>query len=124
MIYSDIKGVNFMKRTLALLIGLFVLSWPAFGQFQVVELAHEVPLSEFVVPVTRNGNLTFRSCSDCKSFTVRMTPETRYIINDRDVDLREFRERVIPLGRSSTKYLTILHHLEKDTVSFISISIR
>lgn len=113
-----------MKLKIATVMALLTLSWPSFGQFQIVELAHEVPLSEFVVPVTRNGNLTFRSCGDCKSFTARMTPQTRYIINDQDVDLREFRERVIPLGRSADHYLTVLQHVQDNTVTFISIDIR
>ena len=113
-----------MKLKIATAMAMLTLSWPAIGQFQVVELAHEVPLSEFVVPVTRNGNLTFRSCADCKTFTSRMTPQTRYIVNDRDVELAEFRAQVLPLGRSADQYITILQHLEKNTITFISIDIR
>ena len=112
-----------MNLRFAALIALFVVSWPAAGQFQVVELAHEVPTSHFVPPVTRNGSITFRSCNDCQSFTVRMTPETRFIVNDRDVELKDFRSAVLSLGRSDKKYLTILHHLERNTVSSIFVNL-
>ena len=52
-----------------------------------------------------------------------MTPQTRFLINEQDVDLKEFRERVLALGRSDEHVLTVLQHVEKNTVTFISISI-
>jgi hypothetical protein len=112
-----------MRITAALLTAILYFQSSAFGQFTIVELAHEIPLTEFTVPVTRNGTLNFRQCSDCKQFSARMTPQTRFIVNDQDVDLKEFRERVLALGRSEEHVLTILQHVEKNTVTFISISI-
>ena len=112
-----------MKLKLATIVAFLICSWPAMGQFQVIELAHEVPLSQFTVPVTRNGILNFRSCDDCQSFSARLTPETRFIVNQRDVELREFRQQVMALGKPDDHYLTILQHVEKNTITFISISL-
>lgn len=102
---------------------LMLLCAAASAQFMTVELAHEVPLSGFVVPVTQNGSITFRGCQDCKSFTVQLTPRTRYLVNEQAVELQDFRQQVQRVRNRGERTLTILQHLETNTVTLISVQI-
>ena len=112
-----------MKIRITIATAFMLMCAAVSAQFMTVELAHEVSLSEFVVPVSQNGSLNFRACSDCKSFTARLTPRTRYIINNKDVELQEFRQRLGGVHNRDEHALTILQHLETNTVTYISISL-
>ena len=112
-----------MQIRITLATVLLMIAATAQAQFMTVELAHEVPLSEFVVPVTQNGNLNFRSCADCKSFSSRLTPSTRYIINAQDVELQEFRKRVTAARSGRERTLTVLQHLETNTITLVEIQL-
>lgn len=91
------------------------------AQFRTVQLAHEIPLSEFFAPVTQNGVLNYRACSECAALRSRLTVKTRYIINDQDVALPEFRARLVALREREDRILTVLQHLETNTVTLVSI---
>ena len=117
------NGVLPMKfRTLVAGL-LFSLALSANAQFQTMQLAHEVPLNQFVVPVTQNGTLNFRSCSDCQSFSSRLTPQTRFTVNGNAVQLSDFRNAVQNVRNKSTKTVTIVQHLDSNTITLISIAI-
>jgi hypothetical protein len=102
---------------------LVLLCTSVSAQFMTVELAHEVPLNEFVIPVTQNGTLNFRECSDCKSFSARLTPNTQYIINGNQVELSEFRKQVTAARSRSNRSVTVVQHLETNTVTSIETTI-
>jgi len=102
---------------------LILISVAAAAQFRTIELAHEVPLTEFVVPVTQNGTLTFRGCPDCEAFSSRLTPNTLYVINKQPVTLQEFRKQVTSVSDRNEYYLTVVQHLETNTVTKVSIKL-
>lgn len=102
---------------------LLLLCTSVSAQFVTVELAHEVPLTEFVVPVTQNGTLNFRECEGCTSYSARLTPSTIYIVNGNRVELAEFRTQVNAARSRENRSVTILQHLETNTVTSIRIKI-
>ncbi|MGI9204304.1 MAG: hypothetical protein ACR2Q3_09865 [Woeseiaceae bacterium] len=112
-----------IRITIATALALMLTNVSVVAQFRTIELAHEVPLTEFVVPVTQNGTLTFRGCPDCKSFSSRLTPNTLYIVNKQPVSLQEFRKQVTSVGDRSDYSLTVVQHLETNTVSKVSITL-
>lgn len=104
---------------------LALLAWsiPAAADFKTVSLASEVPLTEFNVPVTNNGVISYRECAECEIYRGRMTPATRFRVNGEHVELREFRERVLSVRDRATKTVVILRHLESQTITSISIGL-
>ena len=112
-----------MRIRITITAVLVLLCTSVSAQFMTVELAHEVPLSEFVVPVTQNGTLNFKQCADCKTFSARLTPSTRYVINDAQVELQEFRKQITAIRNRGNKTVTVLQHLETNTVTLIEIRI-
>jgi biopolymer transport protein ExbD len=113
-----------MKFFKSLTIGVLIcLSMPATAEFTTVTRAHEVALSEFRAPASNNGITAFKSCEDCKLITVRVTPETRYVLNDRSVQLKDFRAAISKVRSREDETVIVMHHLESDTVTAISITL-
>lgn len=110
--------MNRYKILLLALIAFFSLS--ANAEFTTIARAHEVALSDFSAPASPNGMAGFRSCADCKRMNVRVTPETRYVLNRRDVTLRQFRDALAAVTDRDAPTVVVLHHLESDVVLRIS----
>jgi len=90
---------------------------------KIVSLAYEVPLSEFRAPATTNGGASFRECSECERHLVRVTAATHYVINGQSMQLPAFKEALLHAKDRDEKTLTVLHHLESDTIQSISVSL-
>ncbi len=95
---------------------------PAHAEFTTIAEAHEVSLSDFRAPVTQNGSAAFKPCASCASKSVAVTNETRYLINQRDVSLGEFREAIALITNRESALVVVLHHLEADTLLSIAVS--
>ncbi|MBT8080584.1 MAG: hypothetical protein KJO31_18530 [Gammaproteobacteria bacterium] len=101
---------------------MITLSLTASADFTTVERAYEVPLSTFNVPVTHNGVISFKECDDCNAVSARMTNNTHLVVNGKFVTLKDFRAEAFQVRDRSSTFLTILHHLESDTVTSISLT--
>ena len=112
-----------MKFRAFLLAVTVCLSLPALADFRTVAQAYEVPLSGFSVPVTHNGIITFSECATCPSHSGRLTGDTQFIVNGKAVELKEFRKRVLQVRDRAHESVTVLHHLETDTITSVSITI-
>ena len=99
------------------------LSFSASADFTTVERAYEVPLNTFNVPVTHNGVISFSECAECESISARLTGNTLFLVNGKAVELKDFRAEVFQVRDRASKAITVLHHLESDTISSISISL-
>lgn len=112
-----------MKTRLTIASVLLLLSLSVSAQFQTLELAHEVPVDGFVAPVTHTGTLNFSSCEECETFSARMTPQTRLLVNGKPVDLQRFRAAVLSVRNRGERYLTLVQHLENNTITSIAVDI-
>jgi hypothetical protein len=110
-----------IRKLLVTLLMTFSLS--AAADFVTVEEAYEVALSDMTTPVTSTGSLVFKECEDCDSRMIRMTRNTRFVVNGRTVDLKEFRKQVFQIRDRSHVPVTIMHHLESDTITSVSVSL-
>lgn len=102
---------------------LLTLSFSASADFKTIQRAYEVNLSTFNVPVTHNGVISFKECETCESISARLTGQTQFIINGKAVELKEFRKQVFQVRDRSKEWVTVLHHLEADTVTSISVTL-
>ncbi len=107
------------RKLLALV--LFGLSLTAAADFRTITEAYEVDLTDLRVPGSENGTLTFKQCSDCGAQTVRVTGKTRYLINDRDFALAEFKEQLKRVRKRNDQNVSVLHHLESNTIKAVKV---
>ena len=110
-----------IKTLIVLTLICFGLS--AAAEDRIISVAYEVALSDFSAPVTAHGGASFKPCGECDRIIVRVTPATRYSINNKTVRLEDFRKAVRQADERDTKGLVVLHHLESDTIKSISASI-
>ena len=109
-------------RTLLVAL-LMTFSLSAAADFVTVEEGYEVALSDMTVPVTSTGSLVFRECEDCDAKSIRMTRNTRFVVNGRTVELKEFRKHVFQVSDRTGVPVTIMHHLESDTIVSVSVAL-
>lgn len=107
-------------RALFLVLGLS-LALPAAANFEIVSKAHEVSLADLRLPGSTAGTLTFKSCPTCDYQTVRVTAATRYEVNRQSVGLEAFRSQLGNVRDRREKTVTVLHHLESDTIKAVRV---
>lgn len=110
-----------MKIRVILLALAICLSLPAAANFEIVSKAHEVSLADLRLPGSTAGTLTFKPCRDCDYQTVRVTAATRYEVNRQSVDLEAFRSQLSNIRDRREKTITVLHHLESDTITAVRV---
>ena len=104
-----------------LVLAILGLSISATADFRTITEAYEVDLSDLRLPRSENGNLTFKQCSDCEPETLHVTVKTRYLINDRDFTLAEFKEQLKRVVTRKDHGVAVLHHLESNTIVAIKV---
>lgn len=113
-----------MKIKSLFAITLFCLSFAFAANGQViVSQAYELKLSNFQAPATLNADVSFQECATCERKKVRATSDTRYAVNNKTVRLEDFKKAVAQVIDRDSKSVTVLHHLESDTVVSISVSL-
>ena len=110
-----------MNIKLLVAVTLLCLGMSVAAAEEIVSLAYEVPLSEFRAPATTNGGASFKECSECERHLVRVTAATHYVINGKSFGLQAFREALMHATDRDEKSVTVLHHLESDTIESISV---
>jgi hypothetical protein len=90
---------------------------------EVISRAYELGLDQFQAPATPNSRVSFTPCPDCERQSVRVTPETRYSVNGKAMELTDFRKALLLVQDRRNAMVTVLHHLESDTVVSIDASL-
>lgn len=113
--------MKFKTRYIALLLCLGLSAATHAGD--VVSQAYEVSLDNFRAPATVNGGISFKECDRCERRVVRVGAGTRYNVNGKAVSLDDFRKAIASANDRSKTWLTVLHHLESDTIETVSVSL-
>ena len=100
------------------------LAIPAFAQITTVAQAHEVNLNDVRFPQSTSGTIGFRPCSECEYATKRVSASTRWVLNGQPVTLEKFREGLAHITNRNSEIVTIVHHLEEDTITEVSVYLR
>ncbi len=114
--------INIKKLILVALLCAWC-STTSLAQGKVISQAYEILLHNFQAPVSARSTIVFRECDECDAMHVRVTDATRYSINGRTVQLEDFRIAILKTDDRDDKAVTVLHHLESDTVESIDASI-
>ncbi len=115
--------VNLMKIKTLITVTLLCFGQLAFSQGQVIAQGYEVALSNFRAPATANSSVAFQECDACERMSVRVTSGTRYTINAKAVKLEDFKKAIAQVRDRDEVTLTVLHHLESDTIEMIDVSL-
>lgn len=108
-----------------LFVALICTALPAvcMGEGRVVSQAYEILLNNFQAPVSASSTIVFKECDTCESKYARVTEATIYSINGKAVRLEDFRIAILQIDDRQNSAVTILHHLESNTVETIDASI-
>lgn len=97
------------------------LSFAAFAQSNIISKAHEVRVNELRLPGNIVGQVAFKRCKSCKMQVIRVTTETRYALDGRDVPLEELKKAVDAITDKSKSFATVIHHLKSNTVVAVRV---
>lgn len=110
-----------MKTKAFIVAILLTLPLPLAAQIRTVQLAHEVALSDLRLPQSEGGTIGFKSCAECEYRTERVTAATRWSLNGKSVRLDDFRLGLAGAADRNSVYVTVLHHLEENRVTEVSV---
>jgi hypothetical protein len=107
------------------LLVLFILglSLTAAADFRTITEVWEVGLNNLRLPATDGGTLAFKDCEDCEVLTLRATAATRYVINNRDVMLIDFKKAISRITNRDDMDIDVFHHLESNTVTQVRMKL-
>jgi hypothetical protein len=108
-----------IRKLLAL--ALIGLSLTAAADFTTITAAYEVAVSDLRLPGSTGGTLTFRQCAQCELETVRVNSQTRYVVNDHDLILADFKARLAAVKKPKDETATVMHHLESNTITAVKV---
>lgn len=113
--------MKFRNIAISLLLGACGL---AHGQIVTLIEAVEVSRSNISVPTSGNGRLMFRPCAgecDAKFIAVRLTPETRYFIDQKPVDFLGFRAAFFNSRRGNDDYALVSYEKESNAATSVTL---
>lgn len=102
-------------QTIAIVL-LASMSFAASAENYIINQAYEIAVDELRLPGNIVGTVSFRDCSSCEQQTIPVTTATRYVLNNRDVSLVDFRLALNSIADKSTNIATVIHHLQSDTI--------
>jgi len=77
-----------------------------------LEQGRETQSSDIVLPSSNVGSLVFKSCSGCKLNSLRLTPNTQFMIGAAPVSLRD----VELFFRAGGPYFVMVYHDVKEPI--------
>lgn len=112
-----------MKHFCLTIAFLVALAAPVSAQYEVKVRAHEVRLSELRLPAVESGSVAFKTCDECDYMTRRVTPNTRWEINNRAVRFEEFRTALAAIRNRDEHYVTVHHDLTTDLIKEVAVTV-
>ncbi len=91
--------------------------------FTVVD-AVETSTANVNMPTSTNGQLTFKPCAEAcdeEFISVRLTPETQFVVRGQQVNFADFRREFYKLRRNSLDYALVSYDTEKRTVTSVRL---
>lgn len=113
-----------MRTRVLLFLLLTGLTLPAAAEFSTITKAYEVELSDLRLPGSAGGTLAFKECPGCPSQTIRVTGNTRYLLNGRSIPLEKFRAALDASRGGNDPAVIVFHHLESNVITGVKVRLR
>jgi len=98
-----------------------VLALPVAAEFRTIAEAHEASLSELRLPQNETGTISFKPCDECPYLVKRVSGDTEWVFDGRSMSLEKFRRSLRTISDRKNTPVTVLHHLESDRVTRVSV---
>lgn len=113
-----------MKLKVLFAAALLCLALPAAADYEVVQEAYEVALSDMRLPRAEGGTIAFKECATCEYRRVRVAADTTYRINGKPLTLAKFRATLEGVADRENQPVTVLRHVERNQVTDVSVYLR
>ena len=110
-----------MHIRMLLVLVLLGLSLSAAADSRTITEVYEVDLTNLRLPGAEGGTLTMQECDECETQTLRVSRGARYVLNDRDVTLAEFKKAISRIRNRKDVVIDVFHHLESNTVTAVMV---
>ena len=110
--------MKFKVLIAAIILGLAL---PVAAQFRTIAEAYEVRLSDLRLPQSEGGTVAYKPCDECSYQTKRVNDDTQWILDGKSLPLEKFRRSLISVTDRANTPVTVLHHLESDRVTRVSV---
>ena len=110
-----------MRIKTLFIAALATLIFAASAQSYIISQAYEIAVDDLRLPGNVVGSVSFKDCDTCEMQTVRVTTETRYVLNNRDVSLVDFKIAVSSIIDKESNIATVIHHLESDSIVAVHV---
>jgi hypothetical protein len=97
------------------------LALPVAADFVTIQQAYEVALSDVRLPRSASGTIAYKTCATCSYQTKQIDASTRWLVDGKAVPLKKFREAVQRVTNPGEQPVTVLHHLEMNRVTQVSV---
>ena len=84
----------------------------------------EVSIQSLRLPVSPNGTVALRECDDCDYQTIRVTPNTQYIINNEHLRLDKFRKLILDLKLRGDITVNVKRDDDSNTVTSVFVYVQ
>ena len=112
-----------MKFKVLIAAALIGLALPAAAGNKLIQKAYEVALSDMRLPRVDGGTIAFKECDDCRYVRIRVGNGTTYRLNGQVLPLAKFRAALQRVEDRDDQPVTVLHHLELDLVTDVSVNL-
>jgi len=110
--------MKFKVLIAAIVLGLAL---PVAAEFVQIQEAHEVQLSDLRLPQNEVGTVGFKPCVECPYMVKRVNGNTEWVLDGKSMSLEKFRRGLRAINDRDSTAVTVLHHLEEDRVTRVSV---
>jgi hypothetical protein len=110
-----------MRIKTLVIAALATVSFAASAQSYIISQAYEIAVDGLRLPGNVVGSVSFKDCDACETQTVRVTVDTRYVLNNRVVSLVDFKKAVKSIVDKKSNIATVIHHLESDSIVAVHV---
>lgn len=107
------------------LLAILCLGMQAVAEMTTLIEAVEASTSAIYVPTSASGNLRFKPCAgqcDAEYISVRLQPDTKFLVQGKAVSFAEFRKDFYTLRRGKDGYALVSYNTEKNTATSIAVT--
>jgi hypothetical protein len=100
---------------------LATLSFASSAQSYIISQAYEIAVDDLRLPGNVVGSVSFKDCDTCEMQSVRVTTVSRYVVNNKDVALVDFKKAVNSIVDKESNIATVIHHLESNSIVAVHV---
>ena len=110
-----------MKLKIIITALVLSLALPVAAEFRTIQAAYEIALDHVRLPRLESGTIAYKKCAECPFETKRVGAATGWVINGKSMTLTKFRANLSKVDDRGNRIVTILHNLEQDRVTRVSV---